>query len=298
MDDAFTRSLTGSSTEPVVRLSRAFAAPPSEVWSAITDPARLARWLGTIDGEPASGAFLLRVVDAPDQPAHVRVEHCAPERSLRLAWQWEGEAPSRLSAMVDGDETHTVLTLEHRLGEATYAHDYGGGWEQHLTELAGLWPGAPAVGPVNSTGGDGPWRGLVERALTVEIDIAADRSDVWTALATEAGLRRWWWRHWDDVSIVADVCAGNVYRFTAPGAGITVSGEYIDVEPEEHLSFTWQWSDESGTSTDESCDIRLTDSSHGCRVTVRHTGPWSDDTAAIAYRQGWEFVLSELASTR
>ena len=35
--------------------TRTFAAPIEDVWAAITEPERLARWIGTWTGDPASG---------------------------------------------------------------------------------------------------------------------------------------------------------------------------------------------------------------------------------------------------
>ena len=286
--DPFTRSLTGSREHPVVTLTRRYAAPPADVWDAITQPARLARWLGSVErraDEP--DRLAVRIVDAPDSPAEVRVTSCVPPESLVLDWEWDSEEPSVVAVALRADDEGTLLTLEHRLGEPDHAADYGGGWEQHLGTLVTLYGGEQL--PPSPT-----WSAMAQRPLDVEILLPGSPEEVWPAFATAAGLRRWWWNHWDDVEITADVRPGGSYRFAAPGVGIVVEGRYLAVDPVSHLAFTWRWTDSDGESVDEACDIALTRVDGGCRLTLRHTGPWSDDAPAQSYRQGWEFVFGAL----
>lgn len=290
--DPFTRSLTGSREHPVVALSRHYSAPPAEVWDAITEPTRLARWLGAVERDDADPDHVtIRVSDAPDDIAEARVTTCLPPESLVLDWEWGTEAPSVVAVDLRADGEGTLLTLEHRLGEPDYAADYGGGWEQHLGTLVALHGGEqPPPSPT-------AWSGMTGRPLELVVDVPCTAEELWPALTTVAGLRRWWWNHWDDVQIAADVRRGGDYRFAAPGAGIAVEGTYLAVDPANHLAFTWRWIDADGTSVDEACDITLTDIAGGCRLTLRHTGPWIDDTAAGDYRQGWDFVFSALRRT-
>lgn len=42
-------------------LIRTFRAPIDSVWAAVTDPERLNRWIGTWDGDPASGRVNFRM---------------------------------------------------------------------------------------------------------------------------------------------------------------------------------------------------------------------------------------------
>lgn len=292
--DPFVRSLTGAADQPVLRLERRLAASSQDVWSAITDPRRLARWLGTLETTEAAGHFHLRVVDEPETPADLHVTRCAAPESLELSWRWEGERPSSVSVSIADDEGQTLLVLEHRLGEPQHAVEYGGGWEYHLTSLAALF-GETRPFVHTDAAASGRWPRMTAGALTLQVELDADRAPVWHALTTVHGLRRWWWNQWSDVEIIADARPGGRYRFAAPRAGIAAEGDYIDVTPEEHVSFTWRWIDAEGTSTDEACDIRLTELPGGCRLTLRHTGPWADASSAESYRQGWESVFSALS---
>jgi uncharacterized protein YndB with AHSA1/START domain len=118
---------------------------------------------------------------------------------------------------------------------------------------------------------------------------------VWRAWASADALSTWWWSHWADVTIAADVEVGGEYRIDAPEHGFTVSGEYLIVDPDHHLSFTWLWTDEDGALRDEAVDVTFRVTPTGTSLVIRHTGPWGTGGPAESYRQGWEFVLAELA---
>lgn len=291
-----TRSLTGRPSEPVMRMWRRYPAAPAEIWPALTRPERLARWLGVIEGtvDGVGSEVRVRFADAPDRPAEARVERCDANERLVVSWQWAGEARSTVTVDLAADAGGTLLSLEHRLGEPDHVAAYGGGWEQCLTDLTNLFGRTSEEESAEAAATD-RWHALSRHPLSMEVDLDADLPTVWRALTTVEGLRAWWWNHWDDVEIAADARPGGAYRFAAPGAGIAVEGVYLDVEAEEHLSFTWRWIDADGRSADEACDLRLSATDGGSRLALRHTGPWSDEAPADSYRQGWDFVFAALA---
>lgn len=293
--EEITRSLTGRSTRPVMRMSRHYAAPPADVWPALTQPDRLARWLGTVEGtiDGVGSTVSVRFADAPDLPAEARIVQCEPGERLVVSWHWQGEAASVVSMQLAPHGAGTTLTLEHRLGEPDHVAAYGGGWERCLAALTSLFGGTGAHEGDEAAASD-RWRALTRHPLSMGVDLGADPSTVWSALTTVEGLRSWWWSHWDDVEIAADVRPGGAYRFAAPGAGIAVEGRYLEVEDDEHLAFTWRWIDADGESADEACDLTLAATATGCRLELRHTGPWGDATPAESYRQGWGFVFAAL----
>jgi uncharacterized protein YndB with AHSA1/START domain len=290
--EEFARSLTGSASAPVLNVTRHYDATADEVWSALTEPDRLRRWLGEVSGDPAGG-FEITFADAPDSPARADVDECAPPRSLVVRWSWGRERASRVSVALQPQDDGTLLTLEHRLGEPDHVADYGGGWEQSFATLARKL-GAPASGAVDESAVVARWDAMRRRAVELTVDLAAAPAEVWRAFATPDGLRSWWWTHWSDVTITADARPGGAYRIEAPAAGIVLSGTYLAVDEPGHLSFTWRWTDAEGTSVDEACDILIEPAASGSRLTVRHTGPWADDIPAENYRQGWEFTLGQL----
>jgi len=291
------RALTGSGERPVVDVVRRLPASPAEVWDALVRPERLARWVGTIEsGErPAVGdAFGLRLGDEAGDRADCRLLACEPERSIAIAWRWTDEPDSFVRVTFEPDGAGTILRLRHELVAPQPVADYGAGWEAHLDllgdALAGLAPRAFAM-PTHET-----WTRMGDGVLQLEQHVDAPIDAVWRAVATEDGLRSWWWRHWADTTIDADVRPGGALRIAAPAAGILLAGEVLVADADaHHLAATWVWTDADGTSVDEAFDVALAVAGDGTRVTVRHSGPWADDAPASSYRQGWTFVLGALA---
>lgn len=122
-------------------------------------------------------------------------------------------------------------------------------------------------------------------------------SDVWTAWTTEHGLASWWWTHWDDTTCQVDLRIGGSYRISAPGAGITVHGTYEHLDPPNRIDATWIWTDTDGEGPTEHLRIDLEPADDGAtRISVTHTGPWTTPEPGENYRQGWEHVLTELAT--
>lgn len=304
------RSLTGTADHPVLTFRRRYRAGPAEVRDACTNTQRLARWFGQVTGTPAGvGDSFTAFLGGDADVAEGRVLRCE-EDEIAVTWSWQGEPESIITARINPvDEQYTELILQHALTEPDHAVGYGGGWEQMLHSLARALDAASPPAPPDEQAAPPDeqieaeavrrWGTITRAPLQIERVLPAHVDRVWSALATPEGLRSWWWRHWSDVRIDADVRLGGAYRIEAPGAGIAVAGTYLAVEEPSHLAFTWQWQHSDGTSADESVHIDIRgesgdDGSASTRITLRHTGPWSDDTPAQSYREGWDDVLDEL----
>lgn len=141
-DLAFTRSFTRIPAGRTITLRCRYAAPVAAVWSAVTEPERLARWFGVVlESLPESGSVVL---DVGGIPALVRIEHCdavgeggAP-RVLDMQWTWQDEPPTRVLLRLTGDDPDaTDLTLQHSgLLVDSHVVGFGSGWEWSLTALA------------------------------------------------------------------------------------------------------------------------------------------------------------------
>lgn len=122
-----------------VRFERRYGGSPEEVWAALTEPARLRRWLAeVVDGrvEPG-GEFTFRWNDSDDQTARCRVRVFVPPRTLELDWGFAGEPPSLLRIdLSPADGGGTLLVLDHRQLPAAIGAGYGAGWQAHLCALA------------------------------------------------------------------------------------------------------------------------------------------------------------------
>jgi uncharacterized protein YndB with AHSA1/START domain len=118
-----------------IRLTRRLAATPEEVWKALTDPESLARWLGRpndVDLTPG-GAFVLQLSEG--DRIEGRVREVERQRVLELDWRREGEEVSRVRFELVGEETGTVLVLDHSLVDERHGMAYMARWTALLERL-------------------------------------------------------------------------------------------------------------------------------------------------------------------
>lgn len=296
MTDPFTRALTGDESEATITLTRRYRSPRVDLWGALTDPERIARWYGTIVGDtPHAPGDRFEVDLGGGMVRKAMLEACDAPRGLSYTW-WSGDDDPGLVAIrltaVDGG---TELTVTHERLRPHRLLGYGGGWEQSLVALAKTLGETPVDGSAPGAQREARWELLRRNPLEIEFAIDAPVARVWDAWSSGASLASWWWNHWPDVVVTADVRVGGAYRFDAPAHGFAVSGEYLVVEPERHLAFTWVWTDEDGIITDEAVDVAFRADGAGTVLAVRHTGPWEGAGPAQSYDEGWRFVLAELA---
>lgn len=137
------RTVSRSGERRTVSITRPYAGTPADLWSACTDPDRVARWLGEVTGDRTPGGELRLTMSPPDQDiAVLRVESCDEPHRLSVGWSWPGEPASRVELTLEpeGSES-TLLTLEHSLLTEETAVQYGFGWEDFLNRLHELMAG-------------------------------------------------------------------------------------------------------------------------------------------------------------
>jgi uncharacterized protein YndB with AHSA1/START domain len=125
---------------PTLRLERRLAHPIASVWSALTDPAELARWFpSTIEGELRDGARLSFSFPEHDEvpDMHGQVTELDPTRELAFFW---GEDHIRFELRPDGEHTDLCLTVV--LDSADKAARDGAGWHVCLARLEATLDGA------------------------------------------------------------------------------------------------------------------------------------------------------------
>ena len=145
-------------------LTRAFDAAPEDVWAAITEPARLARWIGTWTGDPAAGhvAFAMTAEgDDGSAPMRYEIERCDPPSRLTVAsrtdfgnWRLalhvvpvtesitESVTESVTAARAAG---RTELRFHHVIDDPAGLENIGPGWEYHLDRLVAAETGGDAA---------------------------------------------------------------------------------------------------------------------------------------------------------
>lgn len=118
-----------------VRFERLYDFTPDELWSALTDPTRLSRWLALAEVEPGEGGRVQ--LGFEDGVAEGRILMWDESRVLEYEWRFPGEDESVVRFELHPRDAGTLLVLDHRgLGRPSGA-GYAAGWHAHLDALAG-----------------------------------------------------------------------------------------------------------------------------------------------------------------
>jgi len=119
-----------------VRFERLYDFTPSELWSAITDPDQLARWLARADVEPGQGGQIS--LDFDGGGTEGRILTWDEPRVLEYEWRFTGEQESVVRFELLPQEFGTLLVLDHRSLGRSSGMGYAAGWHAHLDALAGV----------------------------------------------------------------------------------------------------------------------------------------------------------------
>jgi uncharacterized protein YndB with AHSA1/START domain len=129
-------SLRSADGKGIVRMEDRFDTDIDDVWSACTDPLRLARWMGEVEGDlRLGGEFRARFTSGWEGTG--RVEACEPPRRLLVTTRHArqpDEQVMEVSLAADGDQT--ILVLEIRGMPLAHLADHGAGNQVHVEDLA------------------------------------------------------------------------------------------------------------------------------------------------------------------
>jgi uncharacterized protein YndB with AHSA1/START domain len=127
-----------------VQFRRLYDFTPEELWSALTDPEQLGRWLARAQVDPgAGGQVSLHFDGGSTEGGRIRVWD--EPRVLEYEWRFEGEEESVVRFELHPQELGTLLLLDHRrLGRRSGA-GYGAGWHAHLDALGRLYEPSDAA---------------------------------------------------------------------------------------------------------------------------------------------------------
>jgi uncharacterized protein YndB with AHSA1/START domain len=142
-------ALRAADGKGVVRIEDRYDTDIDDLWSAITDPARLARWLGRVEGDLRPGGTFRQT--NPDLESTGRVEVCEPPRRLVVTTReteesyraGQGTAPfdERAEANLTADGAQTILVIEVSGMPLDKVEYYGAGWQIHAENLAAYLAG-------------------------------------------------------------------------------------------------------------------------------------------------------------
>ena len=126
-----------------LQFRRSWPRPVEDVWAALTEPDRMARWLGTyagVRGVGGTGTFTMTQEEQPvGQP--LRIVECDPPR--RLVVEWPSEETWRVEVELAAEDGGTVLLFTQRFASGTEVGDLALGWHWYLDKLAAEVTGTP-----------------------------------------------------------------------------------------------------------------------------------------------------------
>jgi uncharacterized protein YndB with AHSA1/START domain len=130
-------SLRSADGKGVVRMEDRFDTDIDDLWSALTDPRRLGRWLGDVEGDLRLGGEFRARFFASGWEGTGRIEACEPPQHLLVLTRQPGQPDEQVievTLATDGD--HAVLAWEERGMPLDYLAAYGAGIQVHVEDLA------------------------------------------------------------------------------------------------------------------------------------------------------------------
>ncbi len=135
----------------IVRIEDRFDTDIDDLWSALTDPARLAQWYGQVEGDLRPGGEFRLYIESDGWAGTGLVQACDPPRRLTVttresdeSWRdGRGAEPfdEAIEAMLRADGDRTILVIEVQGLPLDKIAFYGVGWQIHSENLAAYLAG-------------------------------------------------------------------------------------------------------------------------------------------------------------
>jgi uncharacterized protein YndB with AHSA1/START domain len=141
--DRILGSLRSADGKGIVRIEDRFDTNIDDLWSALTEPRRLARWLGDVEGDLRLGGEFRARFFASGWEGMGRVEACEPPQRMLVLTKDEPDErydhAIEATLAVDGDQT--ILVWEERGIPLDLLSAYGAGIQIHVEDLAAYLAG-------------------------------------------------------------------------------------------------------------------------------------------------------------
>jgi uncharacterized protein YndB with AHSA1/START domain len=139
-------SLRSADDKGVVRMEDRVDTDIDDVWSALTDPSRLARWYGEIEGDLSVGGEYRARLFASGWEGTGRIETCEPPRRLLVTVK-DADEPGEgvIEVRLDADGDQTIVVWEERGMPLDYLAAFGAGIQIHVEDLTAYLAGRERV---------------------------------------------------------------------------------------------------------------------------------------------------------
>ena len=136
-DPRILSSLRSADGKGIVRIESRFSTDINDLWSALTDPSRLARWLGEFEGDLRLGGEYRSRFFSSGAEATGRVTECeSPERFTVVTTGLHASNEQIIEATLRADGDETILAIEQRGLRLDWLAAFGAGLQIHVEDLA------------------------------------------------------------------------------------------------------------------------------------------------------------------
>jgi len=125
---------------------------------------------------------------------------------------------------------------------------------------------------------------------------------IFNAWTQPKALREWWCPSgWQAGEIEIDLCIGGTYRIDMNrsgtiGAGVSVVGRFVEIQPPNRLVYTWQWEGAFAAMPETLVTLELQGTSDETLLTIRHDG-FGESGTRQQHRSGWMTACDRLDQT-
>jgi uncharacterized protein YndB with AHSA1/START domain len=130
------RSLGSAEGAGVLRIEDRLDGDLDDVWSALTEPRRLAQWYGDIDGDLRAGGTYHASLHASGWEGTARVEACEERRRLLVVGKPDEPSSHSTEVTLTGGGNQTTIVVEQRGLPVELLWAYGAGLQIHVEDLA------------------------------------------------------------------------------------------------------------------------------------------------------------------
>jgi uncharacterized protein YndB with AHSA1/START domain len=118
-----------------VRVEDVYDTDIADLWSAMTEPERLARWIAAVEGDLRVGSTVQATFTSTWQGT-VRIDECEAPHHLLVTTEAGTDDEGVIEAVLSAEGPRTRLVVEERGLPLTVLHKHCAGWQAHIEDLA------------------------------------------------------------------------------------------------------------------------------------------------------------------
>jgi len=286
----------GPDGDRTIRFLRKVATDPADLWSALTDPARLAAWFAPMTLAPEVGGEVeIRFDDGTVGTGEVLVWD--PVSVLEFSWVTETGLATKVRYEIKPDGAESLLDMHHTAMSTAGGPHYAAGWHAMLDHLDAFLAGAGfdwdrifegvhdgyialfsdggrVPGPVGSFDAE-------TKTLTLQRRFDVSPEELWAALTEPERVREWF------APVAIEPRVGGRFRADFDEEQ-WVEGTVSEWDPPKRFAHSWSYvGGEPGTVAYE-----IAPEGDGSSLTFTHSGIAPEAVSAIG--PGWHAFLDAL----